>query len=197
MAVVARRHTPEVEEAETIATRGVVHHLPNALTAARLLAIPFFVVLELDARGGHSWPAGLLFAAASLTDWFDGYLARRLNVSSRFGRLADPLADRLLIGAAVLLLWHNNRVPLLVLALVIGRDLILIGGFSVAADRGYELSVLYLGKTATFVLMMGLGLIMFSHPGATVPDVVLDVGVVLSLAAGAVYVVTVGRRLRT
>ena len=166
------------------------------LTAARLVAIPFFIVLELGASGGHSWPAGLLFAAASLTDWFDGYLARRLNVSTRFGRLADPLADRLLIASAVILLWHHDRVPLLVLALVIGRDLLLVGGLSVAADRGYELSVLYLGKTATSVLMAGLGLTMFSHAGATVPAVVLDVGVALSLAAGGVYVATVARRYR-
>jgi CDP-diacylglycerol--glycerol-3-phosphate 3-phosphatidyltransferase len=185
-----------VDPVQPTVVRGAERHVPNILTGLRLVAIPFFIALELDAPGGHSWPAGLLFAAASLTDWFDGYLARRLDVSTRFGRLADPLADRLLIASAVVLLWHHGRVPLLILALVIGRDLLLVSGFSVAADRGYELSVLYLGKTATFVLMTGLGLIMFSHPGATVPDVVLDVGVVLSLAAGAVYVVTVARRLR-
>ena len=182
--------------APTSPSRGVERHAPNVLTALRLVAIPFFVVLLLDAPGGHSLAAGLVFATASLTDWFDGYLARRLNVSTRFGRLADPLADRLLIAAAVVLLWHHDRVPLLVLLLVLGRDLLLLSGFTVAADRGYELSVLYLGKTATFVLMTGLGLIMFTQPGARGPDLVLDVGVALSLAAGAMYAVTVMRGLR-
>ena len=171
-------------------------HVPNVLTVARLVAIPFFVVLLLDADGGHSVAAGLLFGAASVTDWFDGYLARRLDVQSRFGRLADPLADRLLIAAAVLLLWHHDRIPAIAAILVLGRDLVLLSGFGLVADRGYELSVIYLGKTATFVLMGALGLLMLTRPGTVVPDLLLVVGIALSLAAGAVYVVTVARRLR-
>jgi CDP-diacylglycerol--glycerol-3-phosphate 3-phosphatidyltransferase len=176
--------------------RGAIRHLPNALTALRLIAIPFFIVLLWDAPDGHSVAAGLLFGFASVTDWFDGYLARRLDVSTRFGRLADPLADRLLIASAVILLYHHDRVPLVALLLILGRDLLLISGLTLAADRGYELSVIYLGKTATFVLMGALGLIMLTEPGAVIPDLLLYIGIALSLAAGAVYAVTVGRRLR-
>ena len=88
------------------------YRLPNALTVARLVALPFFWVLLAGAPDGQSVAAGVLFAVASLTDWLDGYLARRLQYSTRFGRMADPLADRLLIDSAVLLLWWHDRLPL-------------------------------------------------------------------------------------
>ena len=95
-----------------------MRYVPNALTIARLAAIPVFIVVLWDAPGGHSVLAALIFGVASITDYLDGYLARRLNVQSRFGRLADPLADRLLIASAVLLLYYHDRVPLFVPLLV-------------------------------------------------------------------------------
>jgi cardiolipin synthase len=175
---------------------GPVRHVPNILTALRLAAIPVFVWLLIESDHGRSIAASLVFAVAAVTDWFDGYLARRLAAQSRFGRLVDPLADRLLIGSAVIILWYHDRIPFVVMALVLGRDLVLLSGLTVAADRGYELSVVYLGKTATFVLMAALWLMMLLPSGTVVPDVLLWIGVALSLAAGAVYIVTVARRLK-
>ena len=174
-----------------------MRHVPNVLTTLRLLAIPPFAWLLVRSDDGHSVAAGMLFVAASLTDYVDGYLARRLAVQSRFGRLADPLADRLLIATAVILLWHDGRVPLLAAVLILGRDVALISGLSLVAERGYELSVIYLGKTATFVLMAGLGLVMLTSSGTRWPTVVLGIGIVLSIAAGIVYAVTVPKRLRS
>src|SRR5581483_11258448 len=78
--------------------------LPNALTLARLALIPVFVVLMVRAGHRPSWPAGVAFGIAGITDQVDGFLARRWHVESRFGKLADPLADRLMIDAAVILL---------------------------------------------------------------------------------------------
>ena len=78
--------------------------LPNALTLSRLLLIPVFVALMVDAGDAPSWPAGLVFGAAGITDQVDGYLARAWKVESRFGKIADPLADRQMIDAAVILL---------------------------------------------------------------------------------------------
>jgi CDP-diacylglycerol--glycerol-3-phosphate 3-phosphatidyltransferase len=121
------------------------YRIPNALTLARLVALPFFWILLAGAADGHSVVAGILFAAASLTDWFDGYLARRLNYSTRFGRMADPLADRLLIDSAVLLLWWHDRLPLIVPLLILSRDIVLLVAQRAAAARGYELTVIYLG----------------------------------------------------
>src|ERR687885_1099599 len=85
--------------------------LPNALTIARLVLIPVFVVVLLAADGGRSWPAAIIFGAAGITDQIDGFLARRWRVESEFGRIFDPLADRLMIDAAVILLFAADHMP--------------------------------------------------------------------------------------
>jgi phosphatidylglycerophosphate synthase len=87
-------------------------------------------------------------------------------------------------------------VPLVALLLVFGRDLVLLSGFAAAVDRGYELSVIYLGKAATFVLMGSLWLLMVTGGNAEWPLVLLYGGIGLSLAAGVVYLVTVPRTVR-
>src|ERR1700692_5094575 len=84
-------------------------HLPNALTLGRLVVIPVFVVLMVNAGDAHSWPAGLLFGIAGVTDQIDGFVARRWHVESRFGKIADPLADRLMIDSGVILLVIYGR----------------------------------------------------------------------------------------
>lgn len=172
------------------------YRLPNALTIARLAALPVFWVLLWQADEGSSIAAGLVFGAAAITDYLDGYLARRFGYSSKFGRLADPLADRLLIDSAVLGLWLHGRLSVIAPILIIGRDIALLAGLRVAAARGYELSVILLGKTATAMLMLGLGLIMLTDPSTRWPVYVFDVGLILALAAGVIYVITVRGRLR-
>src|SRR5919204_2705095 len=103
-----------------------LRQLPNALTIARLGLIPIFIALMLAADGGHSWPAGIVFRVAGITDQIDGFLARRWRVESDFGRIADPLADRLMIDAAVILLFVADHMPWAGLVVVIGRDLALM-----------------------------------------------------------------------
>ena len=107
-----RRVSTTAVSCQHMAVRAVpapLAQLPNALTIARLALIPVFVVLRAStSEGGHSWPAAILFGAAGVTDQVDGYLARRWHVESRFGKIADPLADRLMIDAAVILLWHDG-----------------------------------------------------------------------------------------
>src|SRR5207244_9607012 len=115
--------------------------LPNALTVARLGLIPVFVVLMLAADGGHSWPAGIVFGVAGVTDQIDGFLARRWRVESDFGKVADPLADRLMIDAAVILLFVADHMPWAGLVVIIGRDLILMLGYKAVAPQGYRLDV--------------------------------------------------------
>jgi CDP-diacylglycerol--glycerol-3-phosphate 3-phosphatidyltransferase len=170
--------------------------LPNALTTARLAVLPLFWWVLLEAENGQSTLAFVIFGLASLTDWFDGWLARRYSSFSRFGRLADPLADRLLIDSAVILLWHHGRLPLLAPILIIGRDLVLALGMGSAARHGYELSVIYLGKAATSVLMVGLGFMMLVPPSASWPSVLFWAGLGLSLVAGGVYLVGARARAR-
>jgi len=162
-------------------------HVPNALTIARFAAIPVFVWLYLRAGDGPAWGAGIFFAAAALTDQVDGYLARRWRVESAFGKVADPLADRLMIGTAVVLMWATGRIPLIAALVILGRDLLLVVGYKLIAPAGYELEVTFLGKLATWVLYAALGLVLVTPEDTTWPLVILWVGIVLALGAAAQY----------
>src|SRR3954471_8073513 len=95
----------------TPAVSAPLAQLPNALTLARLSLIPIFVVLMVQAGDSPSWPAGIVFAVAGVTDQVDGFLARRGDGESEFGKIAAPLADRLMIDAAVILLVAYGRLP--------------------------------------------------------------------------------------
>ena len=170
--------------------------LPNALTLLRFGLIPIFVVLVLDAEGGHSWPAAIVFALAGITDQVDGYLARRWRVESEFGKYADPLADRLMIDAAIVLLWLADRLPLVALAVILLRDVVLLGGSRVATKRGYVFEVSLAGKTATWILYASLTAILATPAGTDWPLVLFWIGLGLAAAAGLQYVVKVGRAIR-
>jgi CDP-diacylglycerol--glycerol-3-phosphate 3-phosphatidyltransferase len=168
--------------------------LPNALTLARFAAIPLFVALMAPADGGKSWAAATVFAAAGVTDQLDGWLARRWHVESRFGTVADPLADRLMIDTAVVLLWLHDRLPWPALALILARDVVLVAGYKLVMPRDYELSVNLLGKAATWILYASLALIMVTSQGTDFPYVLFWLGLVLAMVAGAFYVVSALRR---
>jgi CDP-diacylglycerol--glycerol-3-phosphate 3-phosphatidyltransferase len=168
--------------------------IPNALTLLRLLLIPLFVVLLAPADGGHSVPAAVVFGVAGVSDYLDGWLARRWEVQSDFGRVADPLADRLMIDAAVVLLvLVHDRLPWIALAIVVARDLLLIAGYKLLMPRGFELNVNFLGKAATWVLYVALGFVLLTERGADWPLWVFWFGVALAIAAAAQYLATAVR----
>ncbi len=170
--------------------------LPNALTIVRLGLVPVFVALMVRAGHGPSWPAGILFGVAGVTDQLDGFLARRWHVESRFGKVADPLADRLMIDAAVILLVVYDRLPWASLAVVVARDALLVGGYRVLAPRGVELEVNILGKTATWILYAAIAFRIVTHRSTEWPLDLFWVGVGLALAAAMFYVRSAWRELR-
>jgi CDP-diacylglycerol--glycerol-3-phosphate 3-phosphatidyltransferase len=171
--------------------------VPNALTILRLLLIPVFTVLLIPADGGYSWAAAIVFAIAGITDQIDGWLARRWRVESAFGKVADPLADRLMIDAAVVILVAvHHRLPWVALVLIVARDALLIGGYKLLMPEGYELNVNFLGKLATWVLYASLVFVMITHEGTDWPLWLFWVGLALALAAGAQYVYTALRGAR-
>ena len=183
-----------------MATRAVpapLAQLPNALTIVRLGLIPVFVALMVAADGGHSWPAALVFAAAGLTDQVDGFLARRWHVESQFGKVADPLADRLMIDAAVIALFLHDRLPWVALAIVVGRDIAMIVGYKLVVPRGYQFDVSFLGKLATWVLYASLAFVMATTPDADWPLWLFWTGVALAAAAGLLYVLKAVREVRS
>jgi CDP-diacylglycerol--glycerol-3-phosphate 3-phosphatidyltransferase len=182
-----------------MATRAVpapLAQLPNALTVVRLALIPIFVVLVLGSDEGHSWPAALVFAAAGITDQVDGWLARRWQVESEFGRYFDPLADRLIIDAAVVLLWLEGRLPWIALAVILVRDGLLVLATPAATRRGYEFSVNFLGKAATWGLYASLAFVLATPQGTEWPLWLFWASVGLALAAGGLYAAAVWKAVR-
>jgi CDP-diacylglycerol--glycerol-3-phosphate 3-phosphatidyltransferase len=170
--------------------------LPNALTLARLALIPVFVVLMVRAGHRPSWPAAVVFGVAALTDQVDGFLARRWHVESRFGKLADPLADRLMIDAAVILLFAYSRLPWAGLLVILGRDVVLLAGSGFLAPRGFEIDVNAVGKAATWILYLAIFCRIVTEPATRWPVDLFWVGIGLALLAGALYLRRAWREVR-
>ena len=170
--------------------------LPNALTVLRLLLIPVLVALLVAAEGGQSLAAALVFMAAGITDQVDGWLARRWRVESAFGKVVDPLADRLMIDAAVIMLWLDSRLPWPAVALVIARDILLVGGYRFVVPRGYDFEVNFVGKLATWILYASLALMMLTAPGTGLPLWLFWAGLALAVVAAAAYVARAWREVR-
>jgi CDP-diacylglycerol--glycerol-3-phosphate 3-phosphatidyltransferase len=168
--------------------------LPNALTIARILLIPVYVALIATCDGGRSWAAALVFGAAGITDQVDGFLARRWHVESVFGKIADPLADRLMIDAAVLLLIHADRLPWLAL-IIPARDLVALVGTPIVMGRGYEFQVNLLGKAATWLLYLSIGLVMVTHKATDWPLWIFWTGLVIGLVALGEYALKARREV--
>jgi len=168
--------------------------LPNALTVARLILVPIYVVLILTSDGGHSWPAAIVFGVAAVTDQVDGWLARRWRVESEFGKVADPLADRLMFDAAVVLLWHAGRLPWVALAIP-ARDLALIAGYKLVVGRGYELAVNLAGKAATWLLYASLAFVMVTRQGTDWPLWIFWAGFALAVVSVVGYLLKARREV--
>jgi len=175
----------------------VLSRLPNALTIVRFALIPVFVVVYATADNGHSWAAGIIFGIAGITDQVDGWLARRWQVESQFGKYADPLADRLMIDTAVFMLVLADRLPWPALAVILGRDALLIIGTKVVLPRGYEFSVSVLGKAATWVLYAGVAFLLVTVPGTQWPLWLFWVGLGMAVAAAVLYVSSVWGTIRS
>jgi CDP-diacylglycerol--glycerol-3-phosphate 3-phosphatidyltransferase len=168
--------------------------IPNALTLLRLLLIPVFVALVLASDGGHSWPAAIVFGIAGVSDQIDGWLARRWRVESSFGKIADPLADRLMIDAAVILLWHADRLPWAALAIPV-RDVALVAGYKLVVERGYDFSVNLAGKAATWFLYASLAFVMVTRKGTDWPLWLFWAGFALAAVALAGYLLKARREV--
>jgi CDP-diacylglycerol--glycerol-3-phosphate 3-phosphatidyltransferase len=171
--------------------------VPNALTVLRLALIPVFIAIVATAEGGHSWAAGIVFASAGITDQIDGWLARRWHVESDFGRVADPLADRLMIDVAIVALWLHGRLPWVALAVILVRDVVLVGGYKLLHPRGYALEVNFLGKVATWGLYASIALTLATTDGTDWPLWLFWTALGLAVAAGVQYLVEAPRKVGT
>lgn len=169
--------------------------LPNVLTVLRFAAIPLFVALLARDQDGPSWAAGVVFGLAAITDQLDGWLARRWQVESGFGKVADPLADRLMIDVCVVLLVVYDRLPWIALVILL-RDVLLVGGYRIVVPRGYEFEVSRLGKIATWGLYASLGLVLVTERDTWWPLALFWVSLGLAVVAAAQYVARAMREVR-
>ena len=164
----------------------MVYNVPNILTAIRILVIPLLVLTYYALPDHWGMPAAaLLFGLASLTDWFDGYLARKLNQSSKLGAFLDPIADKLIIVTTLVVIINEyGKLFILIPALVIiGREIVVSGLREWMSELGRResVSVSMSGKIKTAFQMTALFLLLYHHPIAGIP--VFEIGVWLLYAA--------------
>lgn len=136
-------------------------NLPNKLTILRVCLIPFFVVFMLTPLGGDygRFIAAAVFILASLTDALDGYLARRDNLITNFGKFMDPLADKLLVCTAMICFVETGQLPAWIVIIIIAREFIISGFRLVASDAGVVIAASYWGKFKT-VAQMGMDILL-------------------------------------
>ena len=136
-------------------------NLPNIITMMRIAAIPLLCLLLLSPERGPGFWAAALFAAASVTDWLDGYLARRMGIVTVFGKFLDPIADKLLVMAALIMILPFDRVPAWMVLVILGREMIITGLRSIASSEGIVIHASNLGKYKTiFQLVAIIGLLL-------------------------------------
>lgn len=144
-------------------------NLPNKITMLRVIMIPFFVFFMLSGFIKYSnYIAALIFIAASFTDTLDGYIARKYNLVSNFGKFMDPLADKLLVSAALICFVSipENPMPVWGVIVIISREFIISGFRLVASDAGVVLAASWWGKIKTVTQMVMSVLLILDFDGA-------------------------------
>lgn len=147
---------------KTEAVTNRIFTIPNGISFIRLCMVPVYMVLLLN---GYDLLATFMFALAAGTDWIDGQLARRTNCVSKLGQLLDPAVDRILMSCGVIGLMLVGRLPIWIVFVVLGRDLMLLVGGAYLLKRYHErVAVIYPGKVATTFLFVGFAGLLLNMP---------------------------------
>ena len=146
-------------------------NVPNTVTWFRILLIPMFVGVYYFPENWLTWPSknwigALIFSAAAITDWFDGYLARRLGQTSAFGAFLDPVADKLMVAAALIVLVDLGRVAPLVALIIIGREITIsaLREWMAKLGKSASVAVSFVGKLKTAAQMLAIMLLLYHQP---------------------------------
>lgn len=160
---------------------------PNVLTVLRILAVPVVVVALLGETPEGDVIAAGVFALAALTDGLDGYIARRRREVTTFGKLMDPLADKLLITAALVSLVSLDRLAAWVAMVIIAREFAVTGLRSIAAERGAVISASWLGKVKTGLQVAAIFALIAFEPTPIGVDLLVYAAVAMTVISGADY----------
>lgn len=170
-------------------------NLPNVLTLMRIVAVPVVVVALLDETPNGDTLAAIVFALAALTDGLDGYIARSRDSVTTFGKLMDPLADKLLITAALVSLVSLNRLQAWVAMVIIAREFAVTGLRSIAADRGVIISASWMGKVKTVLQIGAVFALITFNPAPVWVDVLVYLAVAATVISGIDYFFGLRRRI--
>lgn len=179
-------------------------NLPNKITISRIFLIPIFIIILSIPFDWGVWEIGttvlpvthfvaaIIFLVASLTDWLDGYIARKYNLITNMGKFLDPLADKLLVGAAFILLVALNLAPAWVVILIISREFAVTGLRLVASGEGIVLAASNMGKVKTASQIAAIALLMlhnfpFSYLDFPVDQIVMYIALLLTTWSGIDY----------
>ncbi|MEA2138351.1 MAG: CDP-diacylglycerol---glycerol-3-phosphate 3-phosphatidyltransferase [Solirubrobacteraceae bacterium] len=172
-------------------------NLPNVLTMLRILLVPVLVVALLNETANGDLLAAVVFALASLTDAMDGYLARTRNAITTFGKLMDPIADKLLIIAALVALVSLNRLPAWVAMVIIAREVTVTMTRMQATQQGVVIEANWWGKAKTIVQVTAIFfLIVAGHPSPAWVDGLVYAAVAITIVSGVDYFFGLRRVLR-
>ena len=169
-------------------------NLPNKLTVLRVIMVPFFVVFMLiPSIGGaaNKYIALALFCIASFTDFLDGYLARKNNLVTNFGKFMDPLADKLLVGAAMICLVEMGRLPAWIVIIIISREFIISGFRLIASDNGVVIAASYWGKFKTVFQMAMIIVLIFDFGGffGIIETALIWISLILTIVSLVDYII--------
>ena len=186
---------PQVEE-----TTVKIFNIPNLLTLSRILAVPIFVLLMLEPDPLRALIAGLVFALASATDWLDGYLARRWGQVTKFGKLLDPVADKILIMSALVILVEIDIIRAWIAIVLIGREFAITGLRSIAASEGMIIPAETLGKYKLVTQTIAIIALLLNYylDMAWLKNIgwcALWIAMVLSIYSGGLYFRKYGKQL--
>lgn len=171
-------------------------NIPNVLTLLRILAVPVVVVALLGETPNGDALAAAVFALAALTDGLDGYFARSRDSITTFGKLMDPLADKLLITAALVSLVSLDRLQAWVAMVIIAREIAVTGLRAIAAERGVVIAASWMGKLKTVLQIAAVIALIATNPSPAWVDALVYVAVAVTLISGADYFLGIRRRLK-
>ena len=163
---------------------------PNKLTVARMILVPFLVLFMLTDWGGEAnrYISLAIFVVSSVTDWFDGKLARKYNLVTNFGKFMDPLADKLLVCSAMICFIELDKLPAWIVIIIIGREFIISGFRLIAAENGIVIAANYWGKFKTVSQMIMIILLLIDLGGAF--DILEQIFIWLSVALTIISLIT-------
>jgi CDP-diacylglycerol--glycerol-3-phosphate 3-phosphatidyltransferase len=171
-------------------------NLPNVLTVGRILLVPVMVYALTRETTTGDVVAAFLFWLASVTDFVDGWLARRAEQITNFGKLADPIADKLLVTAALVTLVGLDRLAAWVAVVVVGRELLVTITRAVAAQQGEVIAAAWLGKVKTAFQLLVILLLILIDPTPGWLDVLVWAMVAITLYSGLDYFLGLRRTMR-